>query len=97
MKHPYKLLVIDIDGTLVDKTGIISPEDKKALDRVHAAGIPLSLCTGRSILASKTVIRRLTLDGFHIFFDGALVASTDAEREIYARPLPKTAVKQIVE
>jgi len=47
LKHPFKLLVVDIDGTLVNKTGIIFPEDEKALAKVRTKGIPLSLCTGR--------------------------------------------------
>ena len=97
MKHSFKLLVVDIDGTLVDKAGNISPEDEKALAKVRSAGIPYSLCTGRSILASKSVLRRLTPDGFHIFFDGALVSSPDARIEVYSRPLPKSAVKQVIE
>jgi hydroxymethylpyrimidine pyrophosphatase-like HAD family hydrolase len=48
LKHPFKLLVVDIDGTLVNKTGIISPKDDKALAKVCATGIPRSLCAGRS-------------------------------------------------
>jgi len=47
LNHPFKLLIVDIDSTLVNKTGIISPEDEKALAKVRATGIPLSLCTGR--------------------------------------------------
>jgi hypothetical protein len=35
LKHPFKLLVVDIDGTLVNKTGIISPKDDKALVKVR--------------------------------------------------------------
>lgn len=95
--HPFRLLVADIDGTLLDKNGNISPEDEKALVKVRNSGMHISLCTGRSILASKRVIARLALDGFHIFFDGALVSSPDAKTQIYARPIKKSAVRQIVE
>jgi len=34
--NPYKLLVLDIDGTLLDKNGAISAEDRNALARVCA-------------------------------------------------------------
>jgi len=97
LKHLYRLLVVDIDGTLLDKDGNISSENEKALARVRATGLRFSLCTGRSILASRSVIERLAVDGFHIFFDGAFVSSPDASREVYARPLPRSAVRQIVE
>lgn len=97
MKQAFKLLVVDIDGTLVDKDGRISPGADTALTRVRQMGVRFSLCTGRSILASQSVIQRLAVDGFHIFFDGAYVGSPDTRTEIYARPLPPLAVRQVVE
>lgn len=97
LKHPFKLLVVDIDGTLLDRDGNISSEDEKALAKVRAMGMYFSLCTGRSMLSSKSVINHLALDGFHIFFDGALVSSPDASREVYARPIKKSVVREIVE
>jgi len=97
LKHPFKLLVVDIDGTLLDKDGNISSENEKALARVRETGIRFSLCTGRSMLSSKSVINHLALDGFHIFFDGALVSSPDASREVYVRPIKKSVVREIVE
>ena len=69
----YKLLVIDIDGTLMDKRGIISETDVKALARAGAAGIGVVLSTGRAVNACLKVLKQLGLDGYHIFFDGALV------------------------
>ncbi|GAJ16427.1 unnamed protein product, partial [marine sediment metagenome] len=41
--NPYKLLVLDIDGTLLDKNGVISAEDRNALARVCDLGLPVSL------------------------------------------------------
>ena len=62
--HPYKLLVIDIDGTLVNAEGNISSEDKETLARVSAAGIPVSLSTGRGVQATLGIIDRLSLDSY---------------------------------
>ena len=47
----YRLLVVDIDGTLLDKNGIICAEDKEALTRVSNSGIRVSLSTGRVVQA----------------------------------------------
>ena len=47
----YKLLVIDVDGTLVDKNGVISSEDEKAIAKAIASGVRVSLSTGRVIKA----------------------------------------------
>ena len=93
----YKLLVVDVDGTLLDKNGIISDEDKKALARAGAAGIRVSLCTGRAVKACDKIFSQITLDGYHIFFDGALVCHPETWEEVYADPINKDIVKQMAE
>lgn len=95
--NKYKLLVIDIDGTLLDKDGTISTENREALARVMAQGIPVSLSTGRATLAAKRIIDQLSLDGYHVFFDGALVCNLEEGKEVYAEPVDKMVVKQAVE
>jgi 5-amino-6-(5-phospho-D-ribitylamino)uracil phosphatase len=87
MNNQYKLLVSDIDGTLVDKNGRISEVDRRALDEIRRAGVMVSLCTGRAARGCLKVLEELSLDGFHIFFDGALVCNTDQTQEIYSRPV----------
>ena len=95
MQNKYKLLVSDIDGTLTDGNGMISVADLKALWDLHQAGIMLSLCTGRAARGCHKVLKRLSSDGFHIFFDGALVCNTDQSEVIYARPIAKDLLGEI--
>lgn len=96
-KNRYKLLVVDIDGTLLGKSGVISVEDRGALARACDLGIPVSLSTGRAVHAALRFINQLSLDGYHIFFDGALVSNPNNGEEVYAQPLDEMAVKQAVE
>jgi hypothetical protein len=93
----YKLLVVDVDGTIVDGNGAISDADEKALARVMAAGVMVSLSTGRVIKACQKILDRLSLDGHHIFFDGALVSDPSRNEEIYCQPIERELVKQAVE
>jgi Cof subfamily protein (haloacid dehalogenase superfamily) len=93
----YKLLVVDVDGTLLDKNGIISAEDTKALARATAAGIRVSLSTGRAAKACTKILKQLALDGYHIFFDGALVSNPETGEEVYADPISKDLVRQMAE
>jgi len=91
----YKLLVVDIDGTLLGRDGSISAEDREALDGVRRSGIKVCLSTGRAAGACRSIIARLSLDGYHIFFDGALVSGLD--EEVYAQPIDRGVVKEAVE
>jgi Cof subfamily protein (haloacid dehalogenase superfamily) len=95
--HPYKLLVSDIDGTLLGKGKTISDEDREALARVCDLGMQVSLSTGRVTQASLPIINQLSLDGCHIFYDGALVSNLKEGKEIYVQPISKTVVRQAVE
>ncbi|MFC1860104.1 Cof-type HAD-IIB family hydrolase [Chloroflexota bacterium] len=90
-------MVLDIDGTLVDRNGAISAEDKDALAKVCSRGLPISLSTGRVAKSCSEIISRLSLDGYHIFFDGALVSNSSQGEEIYVRPIDKSIVKQVIE
>ena len=93
----YKLLVVDIDGTLLDKKGAISAENKEALARAAGSGVRVSLSTGRVTRACSGIINQLSLDGYHIFFDGALVCNPESGEEIYVRPISGELVRQVVE
>ena len=97
INNPYKLLVIDVDGTLVDKDGNISVEDREALARVRQLGIQVSLSTGRVVQACWRIINQLSLDGCHIFFDGALVSEPSQGKEVYVQPISQEVVRQAVE
>lgn len=93
----YKLLVIDIDGTLLDKKGNISAEDREALAKARDSGVPVSLSTGRMAQACLGVIEQLSLDGYHIFADGALVSNPGQGQEVYVRPISQAVVRRMVE
>ena len=95
--NPYRLLVVDIDGTLLGKDGSISAEDRDAVARVRRSGIPVSLSTGRVAQACLKILDLLELDGYHIFADGALVYNPETGREVYAEPISREMVRQIVD
>jgi len=97
MSHPYKLLVVDIDGTLLGKDGSISDRDREALTRVSDSGIHVSLSTGRVVQACLKIISQLSLDGEHIFFDGALVYDPGKNKEIYVKPINEEVLRQAIE
>ena len=89
--------MLDIDGTLLGKNGAISSEDKEALAKVGTLGIQVSLSTGRAALAALRIINQLSLDNYHIFFDGALVSNPEKGEEVYAQPINNVMVRKVVE
>lgn len=96
-KDHYKLLVVDIDGTLLDENRHITAEDTAALGRARQAGITVSLSTGRVVDACRDILRQLGLDGYHMFFDGALVYNPTKKEEVYVDPIKKEPVRQLAD
>ena len=93
----YKLLVVDIDGTLLGRDGHISAENRQALAQVKDLGIRVSLSTARVVQACWRIIEQLGLDGYHIFVDGALVKNPTEDKVVYVKPLKPELVKRAVE
>lgn len=96
MTNKYKLLVIDVDGTLLNGRKVISKENREALSEAISRGISVSLSTGRATPACLGILKELSLDGYHIFFDGALACNPTRNEEIYAQPLNNLTVSQMV-
>ena len=88
---------MDIDGTLLNREGILSAEDKKALALVGASGIKISISSGRSVSACLPILDKLSLDGYHTSFDGALVSNPKLDREVYVDPINYPLVERIME
>jgi len=89
--------VVDIDGTLVGGNRSISVENREALAKTRGAGIKVSLSTGRAIKACLSIIDQLSLDSWHISFDGALVSRPSHSEEVYVQPISKAVLEQMIE
>src|SRR4051794_6963279 len=75
----YKLIAIDIDGTLMNDRKEITKEVNEAIQAAKAKGVKVVICTGRPIVGVQSIIEELKLndeDDYVITFNGALVQNT---------------------
>jgi len=89
-------LVVDIDGTLIGKDGRVTTADRDALSRVRGMGVVVSLTTGRVLQSCVSILHQVTLDCYHIFFDGALVTNIEHTEEIFAKYIDPALVEEVV-
>lgn len=92
----YRLLVTDVDGTLIGASLRPTPRVVAALHQARRAGWRVALCTGRVPRACGALLATLNLDGLHIFFDGALVSDAGGQHVVALQPLPSAAVERLV-
>jgi hypothetical protein len=93
----YKLLVLDVDGTLIGHGAYPSQRVVKAITAAKAKGIGVVLGTGRATEACYHLLRYLKLDGLHILFDGAAVVEWPSNDIVFLQALPPGAARQLIE
>jgi hypothetical protein len=79
----YRLLAIDIDGTLVNSRGELTPATRAALARAGAAGIHVVLATGRRYSHALPMVETLGIDVPLVTASGALVKDPVDHRTLY--------------
>ncbi len=85
----YKLIALDMDGTLLREDKTISKETHRAIQRARAKGVKVVLTTGRPIDGVKSYLKELNLvndDDYAIAYNGALIQNTKT-KEVIAQTL----------
>jgi 5-amino-6-(5-phospho-D-ribitylamino)uracil phosphatase len=72
-RSPYKLLALDVDGTLLNHEGLFRPRTAESLARAAREGLHPVLCTGRRYRRALPVALELGLRAPVVCNSGALV------------------------
>ncbi len=79
----YRLLAIDIDGTLVNSRDELTPATRAALVRAGEAGIQVVLATGRRYSRTLHLVEPLGIDVPLVTASGALIKDPHDHRTLY--------------
>lgn len=93
----YKLIAIDIDDTLINDDKEVTPATQKALEAAVAAGVVVTLATGRAYASAQAIARQTGLNVPIITYQGALVKNLLDEKVLYERYVPQDAVRKLFE
>lgn len=78
-RAPYRLLALDVDGTLVGSGLEITPRNLAALQAAVAAGVHVVLATGRMFRSALPYARQIGAKDPLICYQGAVVRGVDGE------------------
>ena len=92
----YKLIAIDLDGTLLNSYGIISEEDKVVLKKAIENDVKIILTSGRSIMSVKNFANEIGANDCIICGNGSLVYNIQKDEIIYKKYIDKKKVLQII-
>jgi Cof subfamily protein (haloacid dehalogenase superfamily)/beta-phosphoglucomutase family hydrolase len=74
---PIKLLIADVDGTLVTKAKVITPRAREAVDRLRSAGIEFTITSGRPPRGMAMLTEALKLKAPIAAFNGGMFVEPD--------------------
>ena len=91
----YKLLALDLDGTLLNSYGEVSEATKNALQKAKSQGVEIVLASGRPISSTESLAIELGVDNYLISGNGSAVFDIKNQKVIYDRFLNKEQVLKI--
>lgn len=95
----YKLIVMDMDGTLTNRDKQITPRTRAALIKAQELGATLVLASGRPTHGLYKEAYELCMDtygGILMSFNGAKVNEFPSEKELYNHVVPKKCKRPII-
>ena len=79
------MVALDVDGTVVDRDGVLAPEMAGAIAKVLAAGVPVVLATGRAWHSTRELVEELGLPaGPTVCSNGAVIVSYPPQEIVQA-------------
>lgn len=92
----FKLVALDLDGTLLNSNKNISIDDLKYLRKLIDAGIKVVIATGRRYYAAKELTKKIDRNITILANNGNIVRNTIDDKEIFSRFLNKDDYKMII-
>ncbi len=94
----YRLIAIDLDGTLVNQEGTILASSKKAIQRAIDHRMDVTLATGRMYQPSARFAQELQLSLPIICYQGALIRELYGKKNVlWHKPLPVPIAREVIE
>jgi Cof subfamily protein (haloacid dehalogenase superfamily) len=92
----YKLLALNIDGTILKNNGRLQKGTKEAIEFVKQKGVYVTLLTSRNFLSARKVAKALKLDAMLITFQGAVIGKS-LDEKIYEKMVSEEKTFNIVQ
>ncbi|MDO4356881.1 MAG: Cof-type HAD-IIB family hydrolase [Clostridia bacterium] len=91
-----RLIVTDLDDTLLDEQGRLPKQNALALEEAARRGAIVTVATGRMTAAAMPFVHRLGVRAPVIFYNGALVYDPAQNRASYERSIPLSLAREIL-
>ncbi|ENM5786588.1 HAD family hydrolase [Vibrio metoecus] len=94
----YKLIALDMDGTLLNSQKQISPRTKQAIAQARQQGIQVVLASGRPIDGMRSKLEELNLtshNDYVLYYNGSMVANVGSGEIIHQQIIDGKSAKRV--
>ena len=92
----YKLVAIDLDGTMLNTYGDITENTKKVLKQVMEKNVEVVIASGRAIDSIKNIASEVGVEKYIVAGNGAIVYDIKNDTNIYEKYLSKSKALNIM-
>lgn len=92
----YKLIIFDIDGTLVGSSHILDSFTRDVLLRLHDHKIPFTLATGKNLPATRQIAEELKIEIPLVLSNGSMI-ETRYGQVLAKSSLPEDVTRRVME
>lgn len=84
---PYRLIALDVDGTLLDPAHMLTPRTRAAIQSAQRRGARICLATGKLLVSVQPLLAELGVSGIHITCNGAALMDAATGAPLASWPL----------
>lgn len=93
----FKLIALDIDGTLINNRYELTERTRKALKLAMDRGLKVTIATGRYYPSALRIARSIPINAPMVSNDGALIKDVFTGKTLFRKPLPVEMAREILE
>jgi Cof subfamily protein (haloacid dehalogenase superfamily) len=95
VKQTYKMIAIDLDGTLLSPEGKVTKRAKDAVHQALSAGLLVCFATGRNWTESRTVVEAVEHYATAVFAGGAMVVDTERDVTLHRMMMAPDLAREV--
>src|SRR5579885_2953545 len=84
---PLKLVAVDLDGTLLDRSKKVSERAAAAMKCLPGSGVKVVIASARPPRSVRAIYQELGLDTWQINYNGALIWDEPTQQPVFHRPM----------
>lgn len=97
MKKTYKLIALDMDGTLLQSDKTVHADTIRDIQAAVDGGIPVVYCTGRAVAELEPYFDVLPMMRYAVCYSGALVYDCVERKAVYRAEITREYIEKIVQ